>query len=322
MKKKVFVLVAAAFLLSACGGSSNMENSYITASEMPMNSDTAYHSAMQGVTMEESYEDGWSEGTESYAQENGGNSSTQTNTLPDSNRKLIKTVNLSVETKEFDNLLQIVENKTAECGGYIEQLYTYNGSIYNSYKSDKNARLTLRIPQNKLGDFLSEVGKVSNITSRNESIEDVTLTYVDMESRKKVLRAEEERLLSFLEKAQTIEEIITIESRLSDVRYQIESMESQLRTFDNRIDYSTVYMDINEVAVLTPPVVEEKTVGQRISNGFMNSVDSILNGLKEGFICLIVVLPYILFGLFVVLIIVGIVLGSVKLATRKKKKKQ
>ena len=69
----------------------------------------------------------------------------------------------------------------------------------------------------------------------------MTLQYVDLESHKKALTTEQDRLIELMEQAETVEDIITIEGRLSEVRYQLESMESQLRTYDNKIDYSTVY---------------------------------------------------------------------------------
>ena len=77
---------------------------------------------------------------------------------------------------------------------------------------------------------------------------------------------EQERLLSLLEQAETMEEIIALESRLTEVRYQLESMESQLRTMDNQVSYSTVYLSIEEVEHFTPPA--EKGTWERISTGF------------------------------------------------------
>lgn len=68
---------------------------------------------------------------------------------------------------------------------------------------------------------------------------------------KKALETEQERLLALLEKAENVEDIITIENRLSDVRYELENYESQIRLLDNQIDYSTVYVDISEVSRVT-----------------------------------------------------------------------
>jgi hypothetical protein len=74
---------------------------------------------------------------------------------------------------------------------------------------------------------------------------------VDLESHKKALQEEEKRLLSFMEDAESIEDLITIEDRLTNVRYQLESMESQLRTYDNQVNYSSVHMNIEEVETIT-----------------------------------------------------------------------
>ena len=68
-----------------------------------------------------------------------------------------------------------------------------------------------------------------------------------LQSHKKALLAEQESLLSMMEQAESIEDIIAINEQLTDVRYQIESMESQLRTYDNQVDYSTVNLYIDEV---------------------------------------------------------------------------
>lgn len=232
-------------------------------------------------------------------------------------RKLIRTANLSVETLEFDNLLSYVEERTNEYGGYIESLDVYNGSNYfyyddyysdyysgRGYSSDRSASMTIRIPKDQMDSFLSEVAEHSNITNRSEKEQDVTLTYVDLESHKSVLLAEQKRLLELMDRAETIEDLITIESRLSEIRYQIESMESTLRTYDNQIDYSTIYLNISEVVVLTPVTSQEKTVGERISEGFMNSLKNIGVGLKELFVGFVIFLPYlILLAVFILLIL-------------------
>lgn len=221
-----------------------------------------------------------------------------------SERKLIKTVNLTVETKEFDSLQANVEKRVTELGGYVEDLYSYNGSAYSGYKSSRSASMTIRIPKDVLEEFLGEVAELSNVVSRSESVQDVTLEYVDMESHKKTLLTEQDRLLELLEQAESIDDIITIESRLSNVQYQIESMESQLRTYDNKVDYSTVYLDIQEVKDLTPVVTEEPTTWERISEGFVSSLKNVGNGFKEFFIWFVVHIPYLIIWAVVIILIV------------------
>ena len=233
-------------------------------------------------------------------------------------RKLIKTVDMNVETKTFDDTMAAIENKVAELGGYIENLETYNGSSYSGYRSSRNANMTVRIPKQQLDVFLETVAGVSNVVRRSESVEDVTLTYVDLESHKNVLLAEQKRLLELIEEAEVIEDIITIESRLSNVRYQIESMESQLRTYDNKVDYSTVYLNVDEVKELTPVV--EETALQRIANGFVDSLKEIRDGLTEFAIWFVVNIPY--FILWIIIFAVVILLIKVFAKVLKKSKER
>ena len=304
--RKWRVLSLAAVLglvLTGCGGSDKMTADTAAVAE------DAYDSGGTGYLTDDIYsyaqEGGYAaaeaEPVEALEEEiNGSESPVAANT----NRKLIKNVNLEVETEEFDTLLSTVEQKTGTLGGYIEESYTYNGSEYRG-RGTRNANMTIRIPANKLGDFLSEIAEVSNVISRNERVTDVTLQYVDMESHKKALVAEQDRLLELLEQAENIEDIITIESRLSDVRYQIESMESQLRTMDNQVSYSTINLSIEEVKQLTP--VKEQSVGEKIVTGFTRSLTNVGVGIMNFVIGLIINLPYLLLlGVIIAVIVLGI----------------
>ncbi len=319
MRKWKVLSIAAVLglVLTGCGGSAKTTEDTAVAAD-------AYDSGGTGYATDDIY---------SYAQENGyaaaeaeepveapeeeidGSESPE---VADTSRKLIKNVNLEVETEEFDTLLSTVEQKTETLGGYIEESYTYNGSEYRG-RGTRNANLMIRIPAKKLGDFLSEIAEVSNVISRNERVTDVTLQYVDMESHKKALVAEQDRLLELLEQAENIEDIITIESRLSDVRYQIESMESQLRTMDNQVSYSTINLSIEEVKQLTP--VKEQSVGEKIVTGFTKSLTNVGVGIMNFGIGLIINLPYLLLlGVIIAVIVLGIRFALKKGEARKRSK--
>ena len=237
-----------------------------------------------------------------------------------SNRKLIRNVNMSLETMEFDTLLASIRNKIAEVSGYIEDSSVYNGSAYEeSYYNRRNASITARIPQDSLDTFLTDVTAIANVTDSSESTEDVTLQYVDMESRKEVLLAEQERLMNFLEQATNMEDVIALESRLSEVRYQIESMESQLRTYDNKVNYSTVHMYIQEVKKLTP--VEEEGMFTRMKNGFMDSIENVSEGLRNFVIGFVIAIPYLIIWAIIIIVVVLIIKGIIKSVKKRKKKK-
>lgn len=235
-------------------------------------------------------------------------------------RKLIKNVNLSVETEQFDSLMPVIEQRVSALGGYIEDMSSYSrnneySSGYQGTKYLRYANMTVRIPRENLDVFLEEVGAQSNVVSRSESVTDVTLQYVDLESHKKALLTEQDRLLELMEQAETVEDIISIESRLSEVRYQIESMEAQLRTYDNKIDYSTVYLSIDEVEHYSP--AEDATTGERIRNGFMESVEGVGRGFRNFAIWFLVNIPYLLVWVVAVVIVVLIVRVFVKRSAKR-----
>lgn len=316
------VIVALGLMLAGCGSSGSKEMTTEMAAEALAEEayDASYGNGSSYLSDSTYYATGSTGDVEAEAAaeeaaeyEEGGLENTKE--LSDTQRKLIRNVNLEVETETFEELLSNIEAKTSELSGYIEESYTYNGSNYYG-GGLRNARLTVRIPAENLNSFLSNVEEVSNVVSRNESVTDVTLQYVDMESHKKALQAEQERLLELLERAETLEDIITLESRLSDVRYQIESMESQLRTMDNQVSYSTVYIEVSEVTRLTP--VQEQSVWQKISTGFAGSLSSIGNGFVDFGIGFIIALPYLILWAVIIGAAVLIVRGLIKRRRRKK----
>jgi len=318
MKVKGFaVILAAAMLMTGCG-SSSMEMAADTATTTAYYDGGDYKSNDIYVTEAAAEEAIEYEAAEAPAAVEAGTGAEPVE-VKDTARKLIKNVDLYVETETFDELLVTVENKTEGLGGYIESSYTYNGSSYYG-GGRRNASLTIRIPAEKLDEFLSTVAEVSNVTSRNERVEDVTLQYVDLESHKKMLQAEQERLLELLEEAETIEDIIALESRLSEVRYQIESMESQLRTFDNRVSYSTVYLEIEEVNKITP--VKEQSIGEKIVTGFTENLYDVGEGLLDFVIWFITHIPGLFVWAVVIIVIVFVIRGIRKHYHKKKLKKQ
>lgn len=219
-----------------------------------------------------------------------------------SERKLIRTVDLYTETEQYDDLLATLEVQIASLGGYVEYRYQYNGNVYDTYAySRRNSTLTVRIPSDRLDEFINRVGESSNIVNKEERVEDVTLRYVDLESHRNALTTEQERLLELLEQAETVEDLITIESRLSQVRYELESMESQLRTLMNQVSYSTVYLSIQEVQRLSP--TEEVTIWGRMRQGLSDSFYNLGMGFQNGFVGFVINLPYIVLWLIGIVIL-------------------
>ncbi len=225
------------------------------------------------------------------------------NQMVQNGRKLIRTVRLEMQTKEFDALVDGLVKKVQEMDGYIESSAMWGSSYYNN--STRSSEYTVRVPADRLNEFIDVVGDLGNVTYKNESVEDVTLQYVDVESRKKALETEQERLLELLEQAENLEDLLAIESRLSEVRYELENYGSQKRLLDNQIDYSTVYLTVTEVERITE--TGKKTFFEEIAERFGDSLYVVGTGFREFVIVLVGSLPVlVVWALVIVLIVLAV----------------
>ena len=234
-------------------------------------------------------------------------------------RKLIRNVSMHLETREFDALTKSISDAVTFFGGYMEQSDVSGNSLYwSDERSSRYSNLTARIPENKLDAFLTEVSGQGNVTYKNESVQDVTLQYTDITSRKKTLQMEQDRLWELLEKAESIDAVIALESRLSEVRYQLESIESQLRTLDNQIVYSTVYLSIQEVQVLTS--TDPDTIPVRIQKGLSRSFNTLKISSIDFLVWFISSLPIL--AVFAVLVFIAVIILKKPLKRRKTRKQK
>lgn len=316
MKKKRIMaagMLALMVCMTGCGSSK---------SDMALNEYAAYDSSDYGVYTDYAGDSMDYDYSAEMSQENIGTTTGQADSVGESaqttQRKLIRTVNLDVETEDFEGVLSQVEQKVSELGGYVEDSRMNQGSVYSKY-SNRNADYTIRIPEQRLNEFVQVVEEGTNVTYKQNSVEDITLSYVDLNSHKEALETEQTRLLELLEQAEDMSDILAIENELSNVRYQIESMESQLRTYDNQVDYATVYLYINEVERLTE--IPDESVWSRITTGFANSIYNIGIGLREAGIWILINLPYLILWGIVILIIVLIIRKIRKKRRMKKQKK-
>ena len=241
----------------------------------------------------------------------------QSTAVPE-NRKWIVTVNMTAETEDLEALLTSLDEQIKALNGYVEDQNIYNGSSYSSRRY-RNASLTVRIPAEDVDRFTQEVSGLANVVRTNKNLEDITLSYTATESRITALETEEARLLEFMAKAENMSDLLEIEARLTDVRYELERYSSQLRLYDNQVDYATIYLNIEEVQEYTP--VEEETFWQKISGGFKSNLKGLGEDIEDFVVWFITSSPYLLvYALFGFGIVTGIKVGRKKVKARKQKK--
>ena len=269
--KNIIALLLVALLLTGCGAKSVASDS-VSYDTNEMIAETGAAMDSEAVMMPES-----------------------PNATVETGRKWIVTMDLSVETQDLDAALTQLSDQIGQFDGYVQDQNVYNGSNYSGRRY-RSANLTVRIPVAKTEEFTAQVGDICHVVSQNKQQEDVTLTYVATESRLNALKTEETRLLELLAQAEDMSDLLQIEARLTDVRYELESVTTQLRVLENQVDYATISLNIDEVRDYTD-TEEEKTVWQRISGGFVDSLKGIGTGALELAIWTLANLPYlVLFG--------------------------
>ena len=300
MKKIWFaVCLAGVLLLAGCGGN---EFNGDGADMLPSGSSMTSHPAGGGVYEPESpAEEGW---------DMFGGSDTNSPVYENPQAKLIRRAELHIQTERFDQSRQALNALVSGCGGYFENSSVYGGSYRDAY-ANRRGEYVVRVPAERYQSFLDSTGDLGYITNSSESTEDVGEQYYDMEARLKTQRTKQERLLSLLERAETMEDIITLEGALSEVEYQIEMYSSDLNRYDALIRYATFHITLSEVGKITQEVGETASLGARMAAGVQSSFQDLVQGVQE----LLIWISYHLFltGLLAVLACVGVAVGRKKL---------
>lgn len=193
-----------------------------------------------------------------------------------SQRKIIKNYSANIQTLEYDNAIAGLQEMVEKSHGYVEaSSHNGQGAIDYGRRYARNANYTLRIPAGESDNFVAALSNLGAVTNSNQGIDDVTDYYYDIDAHLSALRAQETRLLELLAQADSVDTMITIEQALSDVRYQIESLEGTIRRLDSQIAYSTVQLYIEEVFRPEDIQIAPMTLGERIRSRFHDSIDQL-----------------------------------------------
>ena len=233
--------------------------------------------------------------------------------------KIIYSGYMYIETTKFDEAISAIEAKVKEFGGFIESSDVSGRTEYRPDGTtslvDRSASYVVRVPNAKFDAFVKQSGTLGNVLSSNTSAENVTSQFTDAEARKASLKVQEERLLAMMEKTDNIKSLIELEERLTEVRYEYEAIERKLINWQNQVDYSTVSLNLQEVAVYTPVVPVQQTFGQKLGSAFSDGWNSFVRFVQELTLGLARSLPTLI---LLALLTVAVIL-IVKAARRKSK---
>ena len=299
MKRSLAFLLAALMCLSlcACGRSGSMhsdsaQSSYKEAAyEMsaPMAMNAAYDMAYEDAGF------GMMNMAASKTTARGADSSASEVDAPEENpEKIIYSGDATIETTEFEKSIEALEKMISDAGGFVESSSVNGSNYYDSsrgYTSKRSASYTLRVPSEKFAVLMSSLSDIGNVPYTHTYTENVTAEYYDVQARLKALQAQETRLLEMMEIAETVEDIITIEDKLTDVRYRIDSFQSSLNNWDRRVAYSSLSITVKEVQVYTPATVTKISYGEELVRAFTDALQNAGQFFKDLLVFLVSSIP-------------------------------
>ena len=169
--------------------------------------------------------------------------------------KLIYSASATVETTEFDGTIEKLSALVEQYGGFVESS-SVNGSNYytqsRGYSSTRCASYVIRVPSDKFSALMGSLSTLGNVPYSHTYTENITAQYYDTDARLTAYQTQEARLLEMMEAAKTVEDLIAIEEKLTELRYQIESLQSTLKNWDRQVAYSTLDLEVQEVIEYTP----------------------------------------------------------------------
>ena len=303
MKKTLSLLLAAllVFALCACGSANTAASAPSAAYDMAT-TEAAYPEA------EEAAEYG------GFAAAAGTQLETGSGAAPEgSPEKLIYSASATVETTEFDQTVEKLTALVAEYGGFVESS-SINGSNYYSqsrgYSSERYASYVIRVPSDRFSTLMSSLSTLGNVPYSHTYTENITAQYYDTDARLTAYKTQETMLLEMMEIAETVEDLISIEEKLTELRYKIESLQSTLNNWDRQVSYSSLNLDVQEVIEYTPE--SRMSYGQELALALTNGLKRTGEFFKDLLLTLVGALP--------ALVILAVVLAILIPVWKKRRK--
>ena len=232
--------------------------------------------------------------------------------------RVIYTAYVEMESLDFDETVAGIYEMLENVGGFIETSNVRGNAIDASHRRMRDASFVLRIPQSDLGGVLDGFEQLGNVVSIRRDSENVTTQFIDTQSRVAALRIQEERLMYMLSQTTRISDMMDIESRVSEVRFEIERYTSRLMNLEAQVAYSTLTLNVFEVFEYSEVEPEyERSYWQAVGEDFVATLNGVGMFFAGAFRIFVVASPVVV---LVVLAVVGVVILDKKNKKRRTKK--
>lgn len=224
--------------------------------------------------------------------------------------KMVYTASIEMQTLEFDKAAQEIAALVERAGGYFEQK-----SLSNYSSGYRHASYTVRVPAGQFSDFCAQVGTLCHVTWQTDAAENISEQYYDTQSRLETAQIKLDRLQELLQKAESMEDIITIESAISETEYEIESLSGTMRHYDALVDYATVTLELSEVYRLSGTEDAPRSFGEKLANAFADGLAATGQALEDFAV-------WLAYSWLDILIFAAVVFAAVKLIARLRRGKK
>lgn len=313
MKKKISLALALVILLSLCACGAQ---SYGRSVEAPMAAPKLEMAYSADMAVAEEAMGGFAVANTAMQTASVGASSAD---IPAQNpEKIIYSADATLETTDFDGSIAGIISLVEKYNGFIESSSINGSNYYNLSRgrvSTRSAHYAIRVPSEHFDTLMGELPTLGNVPYSHSYTENISAQYYDTEARLTSYETQEQRLLEMLEIAETVEDIISIEEKLTELRYKIESLQSSLNSWDRQVSYSSIYLNVEEVEEYTPEASIQPSYGEKLIDALEDGISGFVGFVGDAFIALVGALPAIL---VLATFIMGLLFG---IRHRKNKKK-
>lgn len=320
-KRSIALLLTVIFVFSIFAGCSSSKKSdqstgnYSGTAARPAAEKDSYLNGDSGRTVEETYAGAMAETADTFEQikesegqavdsiAGGGDVSQGVSNAILSERKVIRSANVTVEVEDFDEAYGKLNTMILGIG-FVQSTNINSEKYYvdDKQKLLRRGTITIRVDRDKFDQVLNNIKGIGEVLSWNINGEDVTDKYFDTESRLRLLRIEEGKLEEYLKKLNDLDQIFKTESRLTEIRYQIESLTGNLKKMSDLVELSTIAITMNEKHPGSDEPVKPPTYAQKLLDNFLNSIKGVTGFVGDLIIVLAAAIPIlVLIGVFVLL---------------------
>jgi hypothetical protein len=285
----LFMVVALmAIFMAGCGSADKSADMRVT-SKPEMNS-----SGMESDAY--SADDATAEGSDIFDADSlaGGGSTVNVSNAILAERKIIRSADLTIEVENFDNAFANIEAIIANIG-FIQQTNINTDRVYvgDEVKLVRNGTIVLRVDKTMFDSVINKLRGLGDVYNYTTNGQDVTDQYIDVESRLRLLKMQQEKLEAYVAKLDDIEEIYKAESKLTELRYQIESLTGNLNKLSSLVELSTITINLNEKRPGEQPKPE--TYGDKLVNSLKESLLNVVDFLGDLLLFIVAALPVLIF---------------------------